>query len=467
MKINKILFVRSSFYADNGKLLKATKLLDRLTIKNLAEMGLPLLAAYTPPGIKCQMIDDCLEELDFNSDAEVIAISGWLLHANRMIEIAKEFKKRGKIVVAGGYAVTMHPELFTEYMDSICIGEGDKIWSQMICDIESGTLKSTYESDFTSPLSDIPVPRYDLINNKRLFSLGVSYPVQATRGCPFKCDYCSIIAFYQRTYRKRPVQDVVRDIIAHGAKEMHFIDDNLMEDTQYAKELFREMKKIKRKITWGVQATINIAKDEEMLKLAYESGCRLVIIGLESISQQSLNHVSKSWNKVTFFKSAVQKIQNAGIGVHALIIFGLPSDTKEIFHESYKFLHDLNVVAAEFFILTPYPKTPLGQQYIKEGKIFDFDLSHYREPYVVFKHDTMSPKEIQDGYWHAYKEFYTMPRIIQRIIRGNYKHKLMQFALNYYYWVKIKRKIVPTHFQRGNYSFTKFPDVLKENGYRV
>jgi len=117
--------------------------------------------------------------------------------------------------------------------------------------------------------------------------------------------------------------------------------------------------------------------------------------------------------------------------------------------------------------LTPYPKTPLGQQYIKEGKIFDFDLSHYREPYVVFKHDTMSPKEIQDGYWHAYKEFYTMPRIIQRIIRGNYKHKLMQFALNYYYWVKIKRKIVPTHFQRGNYSFTKFPDVLKENGYRV
>ena len=170
MKITKIYFIRSSLYADNGKLVKATFLFDRISIKNLAEMGIPLLAAYVPSNIEVEMVDDCLEDVDFDNNAEVIAISAWIIHVDRAIDLAKEFKRRGKTVLIGGYLATMHPEIVSPYVDSVCVGEGDIIFPQMIKDIENDCLKPLYESDFSMPLDNIPTPRYDLIGRNKLFN---------------------------------------------------------------------------------------------------------------------------------------------------------------------------------------------------------------------------------------------------------------------------------------------------------
>lgn len=452
-KITKVIFIRSSFYTDTKELVRANRFLDRFTAKNLAELGIPLLAAYTPSHIAVEMYDDCLEDTPMDTDAQVVAISAWIIHKDRAIDLANHFKKLGKIVVMGGYLPTMHPELIQPHVDSLCIGEGDLIWPQMIKDIEAGFLKPFYKSDFQMPLDNLPIPRYDLIKKTKLFSLSNSYPVAATRGCPFTCEYCSIISFYNRTYRQRPVDDVIRDIKAHSKKMIYFIDDNLMENKNYAKELFKKM--IGLNVLWGTQGTINMANDPELLDLAYKAGCRIVMIGTESVLEENLKDVSKGWANPSLYKEQVRKIQAAGIGVHALVIFGLPNDKKDTFKKSVDFLLDAGVAAAEFFIFTPYPKTTVGQRYIKEGRIIEEDITKYREPYVVFRHDHLTRKEIQDGYWYAFNQFYSIKNNLLRLWKSNFRHKAYQLSTNFYYWIKIKRKIVPTHFQRGNYSFYK------------
>ena len=443
MKINKVLFVHSSHYSQDGTLVKQQKFIDKLTLMNVAELALPLLAAYTPKHIEVELVEDYFDDLDFNHPAEVIGISAQIMQLKRATEIADEFRKRGKIVVMGGFLPTMHPEAVIDHVDALCIGEGDEVWPQMLQDIENDCLKKTYKAEKQIKLSTMPVPRYDLIKRDRF----VLYPIQATRGCPFTCEYCSIIQFFDKTYRYRPTDDIIRDIKAANHKYIHFTDDNLMENTKFAKELFGKMKGMN--LIWGSQVTINVAKDQEMLKMAYEAGCRYLAVGVESLSQKNLNNVSKGFNNVDSFAEAFRKIQEVGIGVHALIVFGFPEDTIETFDETVKYLEEHGIPIAEFFIYTPYPKTPEGKRILDEGKIIDTDLNHYRETYVVFKHPHLSSEDIVNGYWRAMKSFYSLKSIFKRVAKGNFKDKGYHLASNLYYWAKVKRGIIPVYFGKS------------------
>lgn len=445
LKINKIVFIHSAHYADRGTLVQAKGFWNRLFVANVAKLGLPLLAAYTPSSIKVELIEDYFDEIPWETDAEVIAITAQVMQHKRALEIAQRFKEQKKIVVMGGFLPTQHPEEVSPFVDALCIGDGDLLWPQILKDIESEQLKKIYKANHSVSLENLPVPRYDLIKKDRM----VFYPVQATRGCPFTCEYCSIIQFYNRTYRYRPIEDVIRDIKATQSKHIYFVDDNLMENVVYAKELFRRMKGLG--VEWGTQVTINISKDIELLNLAYESGCRWAAIGIESITQDNLIKMSKDFNKVEKFKMAIETIQEAGIAVHALIVFGFPSDTKETFRNTVEFLRICAVAIAEFFIYTPYPATPTGQKDLEKGLIIDKNLNHYRETYVVFKHPHLTSQEIIDGYWSAFRQFYSFRNIFSRIHRGKFKNKFYHLFNNFYYWVKIARKIPPVYFGRGNF----------------
>ncbi len=458
MIINKILFIQSSFHADDGRVVKADSKIDRLTAINVAELGIPLLAAYTPKHIAIDMVDDALEAIPWDSTADVIAISAKLIQRSRAIELATAFRNRGKRVVLGGYLATLTADGLTEHFDALCIGDGDQVWPQMLADMESDTLKKIYTADHSAKLDMIPVPRYDLLAQKSLLlSMRTSYPVQATRGCPHDCAYCCITNFYQGGYRCRPIERVIRDIKAHGSRFMHFVDDNLMVNKTYAKALFREMAPLN--VLWGTQTSIDIAEDEELLELAYAAGCRIVMIGMETFSQKDLDAVNKGWSQAESYHAAIRKIQAKGIAVHALIVLGMPHDTTETFTSTVAFLVDAGAAAAEFFIFTPYPGTPIGDAYLKQGKITDFDLTHYREPYVVFQHDHLSSRELQKAFWTCLKQFYALHNIFRRLKNGNLRNRKLQIVLNLYYWWKIKRKIVPTHFQRGNFLKMNYPET--------
>jgi radical SAM superfamily enzyme YgiQ (UPF0313 family) len=445
MKVKSVLLIRSSHHDDNGRVVKSFSLIDRILNTNFAELGLPLIAACTPADIRVEMIDDCLQKTPETTGAEVVGISAMMIHFSRAIDLARQFRQLGKIVVMGGFLPTLHPELVQDAVDSLCIGEGESIWPRMLADIENNCLQKSYTSGVDHPLVNIPVPRYDLIRRNRL----TLYPVQASRGCIHQCSYCSVICFYRNSFRTRPVEDVIRDIRAHRSKLMYFVDDNLMDAVPYAKELFRKMAGLK--VYWGLQTSPSIAGDPEMLELAYKAGCRTVAIGFETISQSNLSAVSKNWAKTENYKQAVRTIQDAGIAVHALVMFGFPDDTKGVFDATVDFLLVAGVAGVDFFILTPYPATPLGKKYLQENLISDTNLNHYREPYVVFHHPHLTAVEIQRGFWHALKKFYSWKNTFKRMIYSNIPNKPYAFYSNMYYWRKIKSGIVPTHNQRGNY----------------
>ena len=445
MKINKVLLIRSSHYSDNGRVVKSNSLMDRIFNMNYAELGLPLLAASTPKHIKVEMVDDCLNNTPEKTDAEVVGISAMIIHYKRATDLAKHYRKNGKIVVMGGFLATLHPELVQDHVDAVCVGEGETTWPRILADIENNCLQKIYKTGVEHSLDGIPVPRYDLIRRNRI----TLYPVLASRGCIHKCSYCSVICFYENSFRTRPVQDVIRDIKAHGAKLMYFVDDNLMDSGRYAKELFRKMAGLK--VLWGLQASSSIASDPELLDLAYKAGCRTVAVGFETFNQSNLNSVSKAWAKAEDYKNSIRKIQDAGIAVHALIMFGLSNDTNEVFDSTVDFLIDAGVSGVDFFILTPYPSTPLGLKYIKDGLITDTDINNYREPHVVFEHPIMSAEQIQKGFWHALKRFYSLGNIYKRLKNSNVPNKPFALYSNLYYRRKIRKKIVPTHNQRGDY----------------
>jgi radical SAM superfamily enzyme YgiQ (UPF0313 family) len=444
VKINRILLIHSSHYDDEGRVVRADTLYDRLTVANLVHMALPLLASYIPSYIEVELVEDCFEEVNFDDPAEVVCISAQVMQCDRADDLADEFQKRGKVVLMGGYYPTMHPDRASLHSDAICTGEADKIFTSMLDDIERGELKPLYQGSSDFSLDDQPTPRYDLIKRSHF----TFYPVQVTRGCPFKCDYCSIVEFANFSYRKRPVEAVIADIRAANHKMIYFIDDNLMEDINYSKSLFKKMQGLG--IEWGVQTTINCANDSELLDLAYAAGCRFVSIGMESLDQASLDGVNKGFNQLDHFKQQVEAIHRSGISAHILIIVGLDGDSPEIYQRTMDFLNEMNIAIAEFFLCTPYPATKMGQRMIDADRIIDTNLAHYREGHVVFKHPTLTPEEILEWYWKLMRSFYHPWRMVARILRGNYRNKLYHIFNAIFYYLKIRRDIVPVYLGRGN-----------------
>ncbi|MDD4666174.1 MAG: B12-binding domain-containing radical SAM protein, partial [Clostridia bacterium] len=280
----KILFIQPTIYDDNNKLVKKKRLY-------FVGLAYPLLAAMLPEDWEAEIYLETIEDIPFDTDADVIGIGGMGHAANRSKDIALEFKKRGKTVIMGGPMASLAPEIAKKYFDSIVIGDAEEIWQEVINDLENNRLKPFYKKQ-VEKLST-PLPRYDLIVNKKI---GDFLPVQAGRGCPNSCKFCSIYCLYRNRYLKRDVAEVIRDIKyvkQLGFKKFLLIDDNIVSDENYMAELCTEIKKLK--MTWMSQCAIDIGKNPELLKIVADSGCYTLSFGLESITQESLDHLGKSW----------------------------------------------------------------------------------------------------------------------------------------------------------------------------
>ena len=439
----KIDIIHPAHYRDDGSLVQSKKWYDRLGAY-LPHLGPPLMAALTPDKHEVRLVDEYLEDIDLESDADVIALSGQIMQYDRCIDLSKQFRARGKKVVLGGYLPSMLPDRVEEFFDAIVIGEGDEIWPQVLHDIELGQLKPRYRSTKPPDLGHLPVPRYDLIKKDRV----VVYPVQATRGCPFTCQYCSIAAVFDGMYRKRPVDQIVRDVAATGSRNINFCDDNLCEDVRFSDKLFTALKGAP--IRWGTQTTINVARHPDLLKKARDSGCVLMALGVETFSAKNLEGVNKTFHAVDKYAESFQRIMDAGISPHALIIFGLPDDNADTFKRTVDYLKNLKVPITQFFILTPYPGSPTGDKLWRSEKVFDKNLSHLREPYVVFQPEQLTPAELHDGWWGAVEEFYSLRSIVQRVVlRRRPLNLWVNLATNLYYWSKVKRGIHTVYFGKN------------------
>ena len=373
---------------------------------------LPHLAAITPRKHSVKIVNENYEDIDFKQDVDLVGITCYTMTAPRVYEIADEFRKRGKTVILGGYHPTAMPEEAKQHADSIVMGMAEATWPKAIEDFENGKLKPIYERDHTFDLSKVPPLRRDLIRNNPF--LGA---IQTTRGCTNRCEFCAISSFCGNVIKQRPVKDVVEEIKSMPNKLFIFHDPHLTLHRKYAMELFKEI--IRQKISkgWVANGTADIlgTVNEEFLKLARKAGCVEWFVGFESVSQEALNNIKKTHNKVEDFKKMIKRVHDYGMTIQGGIIFGFDEDKPDIFDTTLETISDWDLDVLEVNILTPYPGTPLFDRLDKEGRILTKDWSRYNQVDVVFQPKNMTVEELYEGSRKVAKEFYSTYNLTKKI----------------------------------------------------
>ncbi len=369
------------------------------------------VAAAMPPDVTTRIVDEDVEPIDFDTDADVIGVSFMTFNAPRAYEIGDTFRRNGKLVLFGGYHPTFMPEEAIQHADAICIGEGESNVPRMMADLQAGHLERFYRSDLVD-LRGLPPPDRRLVRRRAYITPDA---LQATRGCPYHCKFCSIAAFHRYRIRTRPVEEVIDELRSLG-RHIAFMDDNIIGDRDYAMQLFAAMIPLRKQ--WFSQCGVGIAYDEPLLRLAARSGCRGLFVGLESLSQASLHGWRKQTNRARDYARVVRTLHDAGIGVYAGFVFGSDGDTPEIFPTTLEFLLDANVDALQATRLTPFPGTPLYDEMEQQGRIVDRDWSHYDFGHVVFEPRHMSVETLDWGAAWILRQFYARRHVARRLWKG-------------------------------------------------
>ena len=390
-------------------------------------LSLPTLAALTPKGWDVEILDARVKPVDYNAQADIVGITGLTSEMPSVYEIADNFRKKGVKVVMGGVHVSALPDEALKHADSIVIGEAELVWDKLLEDFKKGELKQRYQADLCD-MKNMAIPRRELVD-RDMYGSGFN-TLQATRGCPFNCDYCAVTAFFGNKFRVRPIDDVIEEIRGFDTKEFFFMDDNIVGRPKYAKELFERL--IPLKLEWGSQASITMAKDHELLKLYAKSGGKYAFIGFESLSQKNLEKMHKGWNSAKGYKEAIKKIHDAGINIIGSFVFGLDDDDPSVFKNTFDFIMESKITAAQFHILTPLPGTVTHDTLEKEGRIIDRDWARYHTGEVVFQPKGMTIDELQNGYYWIFKETYTIKNILKRSLRSK-KGIIYRIAANLSY----------------------------------
>lgn len=379
-------------------------------------LSLTTVAAVTPAGHDVQIVDENVEPLSFDADTDLVGVTFMTALAPRAYEIAREFRRRGKTVIGGGYHPTLNPEEAVRHFDSIVVGDAEDSWPRAIRDFERGRLQKLYVS---RPCSEIemlhtPIPRRDLLARTARHYVTIN-AVQAGRGCRHSCRYCSVTAFHEQKYRHRPLNDVVSELAAMP-RDIIFVDDNIIADRDYARDLFKRMIPLDKR--WVGQCSIEIADSPELLKLASAAGCCGFFIGIETINAENLTAVNKAFNQSEHYRERLSKIRRSGIGVVAGVIVGLDHDDVGVFERTRKFLREIHADAMQLNILTPLPGTPLFEDMDRAGRIVDRGWSRYDFRHVVFQPALMSREELQAGADWLYSRFYRLDQILWRSMRN-------------------------------------------------
>jgi radical SAM superfamily enzyme YgiQ (UPF0313 family) len=402
-------------------LLKPGKKSKEVKLFRFSMLSVLTVAACTPKEHEVEIVDEHIEAVDFDNDADVIGISFMTAHAPRAYQLAEEFRRRGKTVVFGGFHPTFMIAEALEHCDAVVVGEAENTWPRILRDIESNRLQRVYQSQRPVDLGTLQAVPRDLLKQNGYITVNT---VQASRGCNNACEFCSVSPFYGKMQRFRPIDQVMEELQNIPGMFVLFIDDNITGDSAYAKKLFRAMIPLRKK--WISQASLKIADDEELVKLAARSGCCGLFVGLESINSRSLKEVEKGFNRTERYGESIKKLQDAGIGIETGIIFGFDHDEVSVFERTLDFLLKHNIDAIQVSALTPLPGTRLYEKMVKENRIIDYRWEHYDYRHVVFRPRNMTPEQLQNGVDWITGEFYSTVHIARRVFTNFSKPNLFR-----------------------------------------
>lgn len=375
------------------------------------------LAGLTPSDVTLSFYDDRMEAVDYDAPTDAVAIPVETYTARRAYEIASEYRRRGVPVILGGFHPSLMAEESQRYGDAIVIGEAEGVWGEMIDDLRHGTLKSKYVSE-RGDLKRIRVDR-SLFRGKRYLPIGL---IETGRGCRFPCEFCAIQTFFGRTYRSRPVEDVVAELsIMRGEKKLFFfVDDNFAGDMKAGINLLPELAKLD--VRWITQLSINAAHDEGFVALLARGGCRGVLIGFESLDVANLRMMKKGFNLMKGgYSAALDNLRRYGISVYGTFVFGYENDDVDSFSRAVNFAQQEDLYIAAFNHMTPFPATPLYERLKAEGRL-KFESwwldPAYRYNDLPFFPAKLSPTEVTQGCIAARRRFYSWSSIAKRAWRN-------------------------------------------------
>lgn len=375
-------------------------------------LALPLLAALTPDHYKIRIIDEDIETLPKRYRPDIVGISMITSNSDRGYELARKYRAEGAKVIIGGPFASFNSEEGVLHADSVVIGEAEKSWKNVLEDFENNTLKPVYFASGFADYSASVIPRWDLVNTKKILSLNV----QASRGCPFLCEFCLTTHLFGRKVRRRNIEDVINEIRHLPKKNFMFVDENLTIDKNYAKALCRALKPLR--VNWICQSSVDVADDEELLHLMSEAGCSHIIIGFESLKPASLNISHKYQNNPENYNTIIEKVQKHGIHVYAAFIIGFDSDTHDEFERFKEFIEQSSLPVFTLSLLGTSRGMDLYDRLEKEGRLInELNKKFFVGIYPVIRYKNFDNKEMFDHFIKVTEYLYSFAQIRKRTIR--------------------------------------------------
>ena len=418
----KITFVLPAIGKKAGDTYLKSWLMEPLTIAVLNSM--------LPSRFDREFFDDRIENINYDTETDAVFITVETYTAKRAYYIASQFRKRGKKVLLGGYHVTLCPEEAAEHADAIMVGNADKILDTVLADLENGTLQKRYDGGICIGYK---MPDRSIYADKMKKYLPVSL-VETGRGCYHNCEFCSIAGYYHSHYIHREVADIIAEIKTCKHKIFFFVDDSIFSDKEFARELFTELKKLK--IIWTTQITLDIARDEEMLRLMKESGCEMVLIGFESIDSGNLKQMNKGWTERLGERDAlIQKIHDVGIGIYASFVFGFDSDNEDTFKDTLAFCQKHQFFVVAFNHLLIFPNTRTYASFKADDRLLSEQWwlqSGYTFGTITFTPRQLTPESLRQFCKQYKKEFFRFGSIWKRGM--TMLRRKGSFMINFAYW---------------------------------
>lgn len=341
-------------------------------------------------------------------EADLVGLTAMTAQAMRAYELADRARASGVRVVLGGIHPSTLPEEAGVHADAVVVGEAEPVLSRLLADFEGNALQPRYMAPENYPLDGVPAPRADAANGIRYLTRNL---VQTARGCPWDCDFCSVVPVFGRRFRHRPLREVLAQIEALPGRFVLFLDDNINANPAYCEQLLSGLAPMGKR--WVSQASLSIARNARLMDLARRSGCMGLLVGMETIGSNGAERFRKL-GAAGPPGEAVRRMQDHGIAVEGSFIFGLDDDTADVFSRTVAWAESVNLSTGTFQLLTPYPGTRLHERLASQGRILTRDWNLYTQDRVVIRPQHMTPDQLWEGFLRARREFYRLGSMIKR-----------------------------------------------------
>lgn len=372
-------------------------------------LGLAGLAGYLDPDDEVELVDEHVQTLAIEDEPDLVVMTVYITSAKRAYRIADAYRACGAHVCVGGLHPSSLPDEAALHADTVFVGPGEDVWPQFLRDFRAGTAQPRYVSERRS-LEGVPPLRRDLIDRRRYLCPN---SIVVSRGCPHHCDFCYKDAFYEggRSFYTLAADAALSEIERLPGRHVYFLDDHLLGRRRFAEALFAGMRGMGR--VFQGASTVNAILDGDLIERAAAAGMRSVFVGFETLEPENLRLHAKRQNLARSYDDAIRRCHDLGVMVNGSFVFGLDGDGPDVFDRTVEWAVSRSLETATFHIMTPYPGTALHRRLAAEDRIVETDWDLYDTRHVVYRPARMTPRELTDGYWRAYRDFYRWGAIVR------------------------------------------------------